>query len=508
MSEFLAVADQFQLGMLDTERPHPLTTDLSRLAGQDLPSAIEQLREVDREALTILSGKIDQIVPLAESIADTLESGNRIFLCGCGATGRLSISLEIFAREGLLNGATNENVIGFMAGGDAALIRSIERFEDRPDYGERQLLDLGFAEGDLLISSTEGGETPFVIGACEAAAGISTRAPFFLYCNPDDILIENVERSRRILENPAIRKICLAVGPMALSGSTRMQASTVLMAAIGFAMKHCQDPGGLAADFEAWRRWAVESSDWSFLKNFIEAETGTYQNGDFVLYDPGEFGITVLTDTTERSPTFTLTPFEREGESEPPSLCYFHRAGANNGREAWNQLLNRDPRPLEWGDLSYVTSAAAMAKFDFSDQIVAKRDKRIGDHQQYRFQIKETREGIVWSFRDCRHIIPVPEQMGILEKNLLLKLLLNTHSTLIMGRLERYEDNLMTFVSANNFKLIDRAVRYARILLQRQYGIDADYETVTKILLEQKEQLKPDEPIVLRTVAAVRKEFS
>ncbi len=506
MPDFLAVADQFQLGMLDTERPHSLTSDLSRLANEDLPAAIELLRQVDRDALRTSSERAGLLVPLARAIADTIETGNKIFLCGCGATGRLSISLEIFAREGLLKGATEENVIGFMAGGDAALIRSIERFEDRPDYGERQLRDLGFSDGDLLISSTEGGETPFVIGATEVAVSISKRLPFFLYCNPDEILIENVERSRRVIESPEIHKINLAVGPMALSGSTRMQASTVLMAGIGFAMKHSQNPDGLAESFEKWRGWAVETVDWSFVESFIKAEAETYQNGDFVLYEPGEFGLTVLTDTTERSPTFTLTPFEREGEKEKPSLSYLHLAGASDGSEAWLQLLNRIPRPLEWGELSDVTNAAAMAKFDFSNAGAEKRKTRIGTRVQHAFQIREVVDGIEWKFREERHTISVPEGMGILEKNLLLKLLLNTHSTLIMGRLGRYEDNLMSYVSATNFKLIDRAVRYVRILLERHHGIEIDYETVTKKLLEEKEKLGTDEPIVLKTVEALLEE--
>ena len=72
-----------------------------------------------------------------------------------------------------------------------------------------------------------------------------------------------------------------------------------------------------------------------------------------------------------------------------------------------------------------------------------------------------------------------------------------------MGRLHRYEDNLMTYVSANNFKLIDRAVRYVRLLLTRHHDLEIDYETVTRQLLEEKEALKPDEPIVLKTVAAI-----
>ena len=43
-----------------------------------------------------------------------------------------------------------------MAGGDAALVRSIERFEDYPEYGARQLRELGFRDGDLMVATTRG----------------------------------------------------------------------------------------------------------------------------------------------------------------------------------------------------------------------------------------------------------------------------------------------------------------------------------------------------------------
>ena len=49
------------------------------------------------------------------------------------------------------------------------------------------------------MSSTEGGETPWVIGTAEYAASISDRKPFMLYCNPEKILIETIERSRRVI---------------------------------------------------------------------------------------------------------------------------------------------------------------------------------------------------------------------------------------------------------------------------------------------------------------------
>ncbi len=499
---FLDVADRFQLGMLDTERPHPKTTNLSQWAKDDLPRAVSALREVDRDALAVLDERFGAVEPLAEAIRATIDRGNRIFLCGCGATGRLSISLEIFARRGLLDGANAANTVGFMAGGDAALIRAIERFEDRPDFGERQLRELDFSDGDLLIASTEGGETPFVIGATEAAAQISAEHPFFLYCNPDEVLRENVERSRNILENDAVRKINLATGPMALSGSTRMQASTVLTAAIGFAMKFAAKPGAMRRDFQVWRDWAVETVDWSRLAEFISAEAETYEAGEFVLYQPGPYGITVLTDTTERSPTFTLTPFEREGEREPPSLCYLKIADATDAAEAWRNLLARDPRPLEWGELRRLTNAEALLKFDFSRQILEKRARRLNGAVQHAFEVSRTNRAIVWKFRELTWEIPVPREIDFFGENLLLKLLLNTHSTLVMGRLGRYADNVMTYVSANNFKLIDRSIRYARQLLESRHGLKPGYRKVAERLLAERENLQPDEAIVLKTVEA------
>lgn len=78
---------------------------------------------------------------MAWSIQDTLKSGNKVFMCGCGATGRLSLVLETLFRQKFGN---TDKVISFMAGGDFALIKSVESFEDRTEYGERQLMELGF----------------------------------------------------------------------------------------------------------------------------------------------------------------------------------------------------------------------------------------------------------------------------------------------------------------------------------------------------------------------------
>ncbi len=506
LESFLKIAADFHLGELMTESQHPDTLQLSALAGHDLPAAIDVLKQVDLAALEKMSELSHLLIPMAEEIHRTLTEGHRIFLCGCGATGRLSLSLEIFARRGQL-GETLEDgdIFGFMAGGDAALIRSIESFEDFPEYGARQLMDLGFVPGDLLISTTEGGETPFVIGATEAAAameGESARAPYFIYCNPDEILCRVAERSRQVIESPGIRSISLPVGPMALSGSTRMQASTVLMAAVAWAIAHRDDPPALPAEVEKFIA-ELKAVDFSFLKGFIEAESLAYQRGKCILYEPiPEYAITVLTDTTERAPTFSLVPFQNRLEAgDPPSLCYLHLQGASDAGQAWRQLLRREPRTLEWAGLAQLAGRERLLGFDFSDQGAGSLSAPGDDF--VKFQIYDEELGlrlVLGGLQD--HTIPT-ESLSRFSRQLLLKLVLNIHSTLVMGRLGRYEDNLMTYVAASNNKLIDRAVRYVGLLLSRRLQDGQalpTYESICRELFRQKVKLAPGESIVLRTL--------
>jgi len=97
--QFLEIAPQFRLGELDTEKPHPGTRDLSRLVEQDLPRAIHVLKEIDLDALEVIRKCSTQIGAMKASAEEVLERGNRIFLVGCGATGRLSLVLEVLWRK-------------------------------------------------------------------------------------------------------------------------------------------------------------------------------------------------------------------------------------------------------------------------------------------------------------------------------------------------------------------------------------------------------------------------
>ena len=84
-------------------------------------------------------------------------------------------------------------------------------------------------------------------------------------------------------------------------------------------------------------------------------------------------------------------------------------------------------------------------------------------------------------------------------------MILNTHSTLVMGRLGSYEGNIMTYVRASNNKLIDRAIRYIDLIL-RNKNITLSYEELAHILFEMIEKTPVDHAIVLATVAEIERQ--
>lgn len=498
--EFLATAHLYHLGRLPTESSHPQTKNLSDLAKNDVSQAVRLLQGIDAQALMLMQKHVAELSPLALAVRETLDAGHRVFICGCGATGRLAMSLEVLWRT--LHPKDAERVVAFMAGGDVALVHSLEGFEDFPDYGAEQLQQLGFKEGDLLISSSEGGETPFVIGATEAALPLSSRKPFFLYCNPREILIEHVERSRRVLQNPRVHNICLFVGPMALAGSTRMQASTVLQLAIGLALFH---RGSVAEINNRIGGWMDHYKDLPAdrLAEFVIAESNAYKADDKVLYSVNDLAITVFTDTTERSPTFSLPPFNNQVmPREDHSWAYIMIPSTKTGIESWRRLLLRDPRVLNWPQRNKKTTMEYLKGFDFSEQAEKYRLSVHPESQHLKFMIGLHEGEIEWNFRNLNWRIPRSGK-GLLFDHLLVKMLLNIHSTLLMGRMGRFESNFMTYVLPTNGKLVDRASRYVKWLLSNRGAPVPPDEVVVTELFRRLENLGDQESVVIKTADAL-----
>jgi len=496
--EFLLKASEFHLGELPTEQMHPETKLLSEWCQDDLRQATACFQNVERSAYRQISNRLKHIARLSAAIQETINSGGRVFLCGCGATGRLSLTIETIWRELLKDQNPRDKLISFMAGGDYALVRSIENFEDHPEYGERQLFELGFRDGDLLVAITEGGETPFVIGAVEAASRFQ-RKPWFAFCNPSDVLERTTARSRRVLRNDKIEKLQLFVGPMAITGSTRLQASSVLMFAVGTAALAAVGLADLEFEFKELTS-QLESLALDPLEALIKAEAQVYANQEFCLHKSPDFAITVFTDLTERSPTFSLPAFENlksfDHKGDVASWTYFESPFSQTAHQAWTDILKRQPRTCDWPEFSGRYGPDALLGFDFSRGVATRRQKFLMGRTQHEYLIKEEQGQLSFSFQG--HEFYSKWRGGLLQKHLILKFLLNLTSTLVMGRMHRFSGNVMLWVRASNFKLIDRSIRYVQLLLERS-GRLTPYHEIAIELFDVLDSLGPQEAVVIKT---------
>lgn len=485
---FLAVKNQFFLGNLATEGFHPLSLELSQNCIHNPANAIQIFAQIDHMALNCLRDALEDVASLAEDIHATFKSGKKVFLVGCGATGRLSLALETIYKKKYPN-----SLVGLMAGGDFALIKSVESFEDEQSYAVRQLEDVGYSPGDLVIGITEGGETSFVIGAVIHAAQNNGPRPWLFYCNRDQEL-ENLDRCRAYLNNSNIEKLSVPIGPMALSGSTRLQASTVQMLGMGFALGF----GDVSrVEFLTRAELFIEQLlklDYSQLEPFIIEESKIYEQGDHINYlcDPLH-AISVLTDTTERSPTFNEPAFETIEEAYL-SKSYLAIKGTHSSEEAWKSMLGRAPRSLEWKELAGKVSLDKIYKFDISENAIRRRSQRAGCKQ---FEIKIHAGVIAFQLGELHARFPL-EARSLLGEHVGLKLLLNCHSTLVMGRLGKIHGNVMTWVRPSNYKLVDRATRYAQEILKHK-GVLVPYDKVAEKIFEFA-SIK-EESIVLKVVS-------
>ncbi len=255
--DYVRTKAQFQLHTLLTEQRHPKTWPLGERVREDTLAGLKMLSSVDddiRAKMAELAAAPEALERAARAVEEAVRAGRKIYVYGCGATGRLAKQMEsAFWRpfwrrikadraiwrklKGRVPERIEESLVGEMTGGDRALISSLEGFEDLQLIGRLQLRDRGVERGDVVICVTEGGETSSVIGTALAALDQWKSAPgydpaesreslYFVYNNPDDRLLP-FERSRSVLAEPGITKINLTTGPQAVTGSTRMQATTI-----------------------------------------------------------------------------------------------------------------------------------------------------------------------------------------------------------------------------------------------------------------------------------------
>ncbi|MBN2206476.1 MAG: hypothetical protein JW742_03645, partial [Candidatus Aminicenantes bacterium] len=444
----------FQLQDLLTEQRHPATWSLSERIRKDVAAGLNMILAVDDDIvakLRDLAADPSALEQMARAVERAILEGRSIYVYGCGATGRLAKQMESglwrpFWRRALADSKAGPKLVGRfgrevegllvgeMTGADRALISSLEGFEDLPLIGRLQLEDRGIRKGDVVICVTEGGETSSVIGTVLAARAQwgdpdGSAAPesrlrlYFIYNNPDDRLLP-FERSRRVLREPGITKINLTTGPQAITGSTRMQATTIEtwvvgtalataldgalrtvlspkeMARLGFGLEPTPLPDriGRFAAVRAGIRQAAPA-----LAGLTALEAETYAAGRFAAYFAGDGLITVFIDGTERSPTFRLFPLDTV--DEPARKCWFQVWTPAPDRDAaWRSFLGRPFRGLS--PELYERPFAEDVEDPFLRTAALESLKRAGDDQaaKYDFSFAEPNIG---------QRGPKPEDLGV-----------------------------------------------------------------------------------------------
>ncbi|MGD8538247.1 MAG: hypothetical protein PVI66_05990 [Candidatus Aminicenantes bacterium] len=569
--DYIQNKKQFQLHSLLTEQRHPKTWDLSFVIKNNIGEGLRQIFSVDEDIsqrLAELAKDPSVLKQAAQAISRAITEGKKIYIYGCGSTGRLAKQMEsavwrpfwrkLKTKKGFgakLKASIPEDIedrlIGEMTGGDRALISALEGFEDLELVGKRQLLERGVEKGDAVFCITEGGETSSVIGTILAALDqygtlaenttqVAKNHLYFIYNNPNEVLFP-FNRSRAVLEDPAITKINLTTGPQAITGSTRMQATTVETFTMGIILEFgiwgalkefLTDEELVHLGFAKKASWEERLLDFKNLKDLLmdslskierltALESKTYKNGNFVTYFANNALITVFIDCAERSPTFHLYPLDTVQAKQRNCWIQVWTEGQDLD-EAWINFLGREFHGLDDKFYKayfldnikdcYLKDAALRSlsqagndqkelyDFSFAEQNIETRGPQKGDlgvcvclddeidklavtespFFRYIHLFKETRAAsalILIGNRKPDEIQNIISQLNLgldkdviihfnlpdegdplgIKKQILLKMLLNGHSTAVMARLGRVVGNTMTHVNPSNLKLIGRA---------------------------------------------------
>lgn len=198
------------------DRSHLLTEqrlpESMTLDAMSIEESVAMMNAQDARAVAAVGVESANISRAVEIVADALRHGGRLIYVGAGTSGRLGV-LDASECPPTFR-VDPEMVQGIIAGGQAAMFRSQEGAEDRPEDGAAAMDAKNIGANDVVMGIAAGGTTPFVHGALRRATERGART-IFLAC------VEPVAGEPGV--DVAIRPL---VGPEVLTGSTRLKAGT------------------------------------------------------------------------------------------------------------------------------------------------------------------------------------------------------------------------------------------------------------------------------------------
>jgi N-acetylmuramic acid 6-phosphate etherase len=199
--------------MLDdrlTEQRNPRSAAIDKLSSLEL---VDLVNAEDRAVAEAVGEERVAIARAIDLVVDAFRAGGRLIYVGAGTSGRLGV-LDA-AEMPPTFGSDPSMVVGIIAGGHQALVRSQEGAEDDPEDGAAAVEGLVVGPDDFVLGIATSGTTPFVHGALAQARARGAHTGFLLCTPPWPDLLD---------EHDVV--IAPLVGPEVVTGSTRMKAGT------------------------------------------------------------------------------------------------------------------------------------------------------------------------------------------------------------------------------------------------------------------------------------------
>ena len=193
-----------------TEQRNPRTERI------DVASSLEIVDLMNAEDATVagaVRGQREQMAEAIDLVVAALQQGGRLVYVGAGTSGRLGV-LDA-AECPPTFGTPPTMVVGVIAGGYGALVKSVEGAEDDVNAGAAAMDSGGVTARDIVVGIAASGTTPYVGAALARAQTLGAKTALVTCSTPPKLLTETCDVV-----------IVPLVGPEALTGSTRLKAGT------------------------------------------------------------------------------------------------------------------------------------------------------------------------------------------------------------------------------------------------------------------------------------------
>lgn len=232
-----------------TERRNPRSSTIDTASALEI---VDLIGAEDAGVPAAVAKARKEIARTIDLIEAAFRAGGRLIYVGAGTSGRLGV-LDA-AECPPTFGTPPEMVVGLIAGGEQALVRSVEGAEDDLAAATGSMDTLKVGSNDVVVGIAASGTTPFVQAALTRAHAVKART-IFLSCSEPP----------RQLAGICDVFITVLVGPEIVTGSTRMKAGTATKLVLntlttGAMIRLGKIYGNLMVDLRAWNDKLIDRS--------------------------------------------------------------------------------------------------------------------------------------------------------------------------------------------------------------------------------------------------------